>query len=473
MGSAQLVDLYHEFSNDIFVACREFNFHPSSQQAEVLMDIQNATFDFTSRRVAAKSGQGTGKTTASAVGGMWRTLRADDARTFVTAPTMRQCHQVWLAEASKRLEYSNQWIRDRMVATASKITVAKRPGKWDITFFTATKSENAQGLHNEHMTIICEEASGIPGPLIEQIDGTIKNHDFLWLMIGNPNSRLSKFFDCFNGDRANWQCRTLSAHESPHVSKKLIQDQIDKYGADSDFVKVRVDGEFPNVDPDCVFAADDLEKCSKLDLLRLSQIPNALGFITRQIGIDLARFGGDESVIYARLGHAVMGFKHFAKMDPNVAIEKAFELQMHFGWTNNQVMYVADATGMGQGCMRNFYTTKHRVMEFHNHGTSTRPEYDNAITEAYFHLRDLVRTRRVYIPNDSVLIAQLTTRRYWLTKQGKYILESKDDYMDRGYPSPDRADALAMCFYEGCYNRAKISRPDNTAAKKLGLTVRT
>jgi hypothetical protein len=48
---------------------------------------------------------------------------------------------------------------------------------------------------------------------------------------------------------------------------------------------------------------------------------------------------------------------------------------------------------------------------------------------------------------DDELFAQFSTRKFWLTKDGKIELESKDDFKKREGESPDRADAVAMAFY--------------------------
>jgi hypothetical protein len=96
-------------------------------------------------------------------------------------------------------------------------------------------------------------------------------------------------------------------------------------------------------------------------------------------------------------------------------------------------------------------------MEFHNHGTSGSPEFDNKITEAWFHVAALARAQECSIPKDQRLLQQLTSRQYYLTKKGKLIVETKDDFEDRGFDSPDRAEATIMSFYENLTTGAKIA----------------
>lgn len=125
---------------------------------------------------------------------------------------------------------------------------------------------------------------------------------------------------------------------------------------------------------------------------------------------------------------------------------------------------------MGQGVMRNFYKTGRQVMEFHTGGTASDNQYANKMTEAFFHVAKLAREGHMNIPNDYRLIQQLSSRLYFVNKKGKIILETKDEYVKRGYESPDRADAFAMCFYPHTTAGGKpilLNRQD----KKVGMEV--
>lgn len=53
------------------------------------------------------------------------------------------------------------------------------------------------------------------------------------------------------------------------------------------------------------------------------------------------------------------------------------------------------------------------------------------------------------IPDDPVLMAELAGRQYAYDHQGRRKIESKDDYKKRCGRSPDEADALLLCYYDG------------------------
>ena len=97
------------------------------------------------------------------------------------------------------------------------------------------------------------------------------------------------------------------------------------------------------------------------------------------------------------------------------------------------------------------YDAGKRVFEFHSQGVPAEPNtYKDAVTEAYFTLRQITRAREVRIIEDVNLFSQLVSREYRFDK-GLFRLESKDEYIDRigrhDFNSPDRADSLALAFY--------------------------
>lgn len=484
--SRQFEPVYEATAGDIFAFCELLNFEPTWQQADVLRLVMEGH-----KRIGVKSGQGPGKTTISSVVGLWRGWRAYDARTVVTAPTMRQAKGNWLSEVRRLLEGADPILQKLIKPTKSLVLFGGRPN-WVIELITATKTESAQGVHNNDLTVIVEEASGVKREIIEQFEGTITNENALLLMIGNPNTRDCGFFDCFNRFRHKWATLTLNTEDStkimvkrggklePMVSPENIAYIAEKYGVDSDVYRIRVLGEFPHSDPNCVVSSEDCEKVTKTKVLTLINIPRRGSSDqkpARQFGIDFARFGSDESVVYRRSGNAILEWKAFSKVDPNDVVDYAFRLQAEAGWKDDECWYVADATGIGQGIMGKFHRAGKQIVEFHNHGIASTQEYDNKVTEAWFRFAELAKKGSTHIPNDNRLIQQLSTRQYYTTAKGKLILESKEDYKKRSNEeegaSPDRADALCMAFYDAVEAVGHVSnkkREDTrVGVRRLGI----
>ncbi|MFG0318398.1 MAG: hypothetical protein ACF8XB_14085 [Planctomycetota bacterium JB042] len=475
--------LYREIRDDIFAFCRAMNFEPTWQQRQVLELVQHETLAPVSERktrVATKSGQGPGKTTVSVIVGLWRALQSVDALTVVTAPSMRQCKDVWLAEARRLMMEADPLLQRFIEVTKSRVVIAGR-SDWGCWTVTASRPEAAQGYHQEDLTFIVEEASGVDREFIEQIKGTLSNPNALLFMIGNPNTRDCAFFDCFNSLRDQWHTLTFNAEDTardyPHIVSPDRNRSLEiEYGRQSDVYRVRVLGEFPHSDPNCVISSEDLEACTLLNMYQLATAMRKVGRnqeVAKQFGIDFARYGSDESVVYRRLGNAIVESAHFSKTDPADVVDRAYRMQLEAHWRDRSCWYVADATGMGQGIMHKFHRARKQTYEFVNNSRAFNSrEFENRITEAWFDFARRVRAREVYIPRDNRLIQQLSTRQYFTNKKGQLVLEKKDDYMKRGFDSPDRADACVMAFYDRMVGTSRTTSAGRGTGKVVGIETR-
>lgn len=456
--------VYENLAANIFKFCEAMNFTPSWQQEELLEAVQKAQNRTGSNWIACKSGQGPGKTTCSAIIGLWRTLRFHKTQTIVTAPTMRQCREVWLTEAELLLENAPKWLQGLFTVTKTKVYIGKEQ-KWRILTVTSTKDIGGQGLHRPGMTVIIEEASGVSRPNVEQYKGTLSNADALLLMIGNPNVRDCAFFDCFYGLMAKrWKKLTFNAEETPHhiVNPQRNTDLAEEFGRDSDVYRIRVLGEFPLVDPNCVMGSDEVALCMdkslRIPALQWLKAEKYGGGLARTFGLDFARMGGDSSVLTRRSGMAMVSLDAINHAEPIKLVRMAFRQQEQVGWNDRETLYVPDATGMGQGVLFAFYEAGKQVHEFHNHGVPHSSEFANKVTEGWFHMRGLVRKKNCYLLENHKLMTQLSNRQYFHNKKGQIIIETKDDYITRGHDdSPDEADSTIQAFYDCPFVKSKIT----------------
>jgi hypothetical protein len=453
-AAKQFGELYGEISKDIFKFCRALNYKPTGQQKELLTAVQKAVYGGGPRRIAVKSGQGPGKSKASGVVGLWLLLLQPYTKLIVTAPTFRQCKEVWLAEAKLTMRGADPSLHRLFSFSNTGIGICgQRASDWGALLITATKSEASQGQHRKDMHVIVEEASGVAREQIEQYKGTLSNPNAIFLMIGNPNTRDCDFFDCFNLNRHLWDCYTWNAEETPRsewFDPKRNSDLAEEFGRDSDVYRIRVLGQFPFADPNCVMSSEHVELCMdrKLVLPCSKIIMAGRQSPVKQFGMDFARFGGDENTIYRRSGQAIVEWERHSRTDPNDVVDRAFAMQTSAYWRNSECRYVADAGGMGQGVMGNFHRAKKNIYEFHFGGSAVRVDFANQITEAYFHLAKQVKEQRASLPKDNVLVHQLSSRQYFTDAKGKLVLEKKDDYIKRGHDSPDRADGCVLAYYD-------------------------
>jgi hypothetical protein len=471
--------IYPDLREDPVVLCRLLNFEPTWQQQDVIRIVRRETQlppDRRLKRIAIKSGQGPGKTALSVVIMIWRVLLGVDALGIVTAPTMTQAKDVWLGTCRKMMNKAHPLLRSFVKPTKSRVLVGgvNHPD-WSIQLMAASRPENTQGRHDKYLTFLEEESSGIEDEIDEQIKGTLTNENSLLIKIGNPNYRDVHFFDAFNSQRDEYHTYTMNAEESPIVDQNNVKKIAKEYGKNSDVYRVRVLGEFPLENPNSVLSSDDLEACTKLDPVRFAKrLPHF-----RQFGFDLARYGGDENVVYQRKGQAIIDYRVKRGCEPIEILRNGMNMERACGWAGDKsVRWVLDADGIGQGVLHFPIEEGKLVVEFHSASTKVMDQqFANQLSEAWWHTRELVRIRQLAMPNDSVLIKQLCDRHYTLNKQGQIVVESKKDYLARkglqpgAGNSPDRADAFVMVNYRYGIAPGRVIRAKGSG-KKLGPRVR-
>jgi len=438
---------YDLTSSDIFAWCAAHRFEPNAQQRELLDLVQwesTAPFEERKRTIACKSGQGPGKTAAITMAATWRTWRHVDALTFVTAPTQHQVRDVFLTEYLRWYGKAVDFVRSMIEVTRTRI-IFNNSQTWGLWAAPASEPENFAGRHEKHMTIVVDEATGVERPIMETIVGTLTNPDSLLLCISNPTDIDCYFYDLFTKYRENTHCLTFNCEdceENEYFSLAAARKLELEFGRESDVYRVRVLGEFPSADPQALMRLADVEACGNADLFAAVRASRA-----RQIGIDLARFGSDESVAMMRSGEAIVRWEKWTKCEPAFVLNEVMRWQDENHWRDEDTWYVVDTAGIGDGAVHVLHERGKKVFEFKGQERASEAIYENRISEAWFHAAKAIRQKSIRIPEDGLLVQQLTTRKYLYTSKGKLVLEPKDLYVKRFGSSPDRADALILAFY--------------------------
>ena len=244
----------HRFSREVMY------FEPTAQQSDLFDLIQYETWapvHMRKKGIFVASGQGCGKTSASAVAAAWRLLQQKGSKVVVTAPTMRQVRDIFMGELDIRVQAGHPQLSKFIKVTTTNATVAGDKS-WKLLTMTSTRPENVQGQHRQKMTIFVDEASGIERPIWQTLKGTLTESDNLIVGTGNPNERDTEFFDAFNKDVHLYHTLNWSSEDSPNVDRRAIEKMEQEYGRDSDIFRVRVLVLFPREKAQAVIRSEDL-----------------------------------------------------------------------------------------------------------------------------------------------------------------------------------------------------------------------
>lgn len=453
-----LVDTY--WDNPVWFAEDMLDFYPDPWQKDVLMDLAQ------SPKVSVRSGQGVGKTGLESIVILWYLCTRPYPKVIATAPTRQQLYDVLWAEIAKWLNTSK--VKNLLRWTKTKIYMNGQEDRWWATARTAVRPENMQGFHEDYMLFVVDEASGVADNIMEAILGTLTGHENKLLLCGNPTKTSGVFYDSHNSDRDMYKTHKVSSMDSPRTSEQNIQMLLRKYGKDSDVARVRIFGDFPKGEADSLISLEVAEQAAET----IVDISNEY---TLHVGVDVARFGDDKTLIAPRIGNKLFPLQDYSKKDTMETTGNIIRTVEDFKRNNpqiNRIIIKIDDDGLGAGVTDRLREVNRQdnlgytIIPIKNGSKAKDDErYYNKAAEMWDKIRELLDENMskflqgepgiIELPNDPILIKQLSSRKYGIDSRGKIELEKKDVMKKRTGESPDRADAVIYAFetdgYEDFY----------------------
>lgn len=457
----------YRMSIELF-ATEVIGFHPDDWQREVFRSIAE------NRYTAVKSGQGVGKTSTEAAAVLWFLTCFPYPRVVCTAPTKNQLHDVLWSEISK-WQNNSPILAEILRWTKTYIYMVGYEKRWFAVARTAAKPENMQGFHEDNMLFVVDEASGVADPIMEAILGTLSGDNNKLLLCGNPTKTSGAFYDAFHSSRAIYSCHTINSEDSPRTNKENIRLLERKYGRESNVFRVRVRGEFPVQEDDVFIGLSLIEQATMRDPdEEVNQI---------SIGVDVARYGDDETVIATLEGNSisiplVRQGQSLMRTVGDIVTTYYRLINEHPQYTGSITVNIDD-TGLGGGVTDRLEEVKaekqlYRMVIVPVNFASKPPRnendkdyYKDMTTYLWAAVKSLLEAGAIAIQNDNELVAQLSVRKYFVISNGLLQLESKGDMKKRGIKSPDRADAVALA----CFRQSRIYDEWGEKAQQLIITV--
>ena len=411
-------------------------------------------------RVAVASGHGIGKSCLTAWLILWSMATFPDTRVLVTANTEAQLRTKTWPELAKwhRLCLFKDWFAFTATTLASSQPGHDKTWRADAIAWSENNTEAFAGLHNKgrRELVLFDEASAISDRIWEVTEGALTdaNTQILWLCFGNPTRNTGRFFDCFGRLRNRWHTMNIDSRDAAITNKKQLAQWAADYGEESDFFKVRVRGIFPSQSASQFIPRSIVDDAMERNP---AQAPRAFAAM---VGVDVARFGDDSTVIATRVGRdATLPLLQYRGLD---GVQVARRVRDHLEELKAQgyrVYCAMDGTGVGGPVVDILNHAGYRIEEV-NFGAAANDQtrYRNRRCEIWGRMRDWLKTGS--IPKDEELAMDLTAPEFSYDDNGRVILERKEDIKKRGLPSPDKADALALTFaMDVVEDNAGIARP--------------
>jgi hypothetical protein len=407
---------------------------------------------------AVASGHGIGKSALIAWICKWALDTFEDCRGIVTANTDTQLRTKTWPELAKwhRLAINRDWFTHTATAMMSTQDGHEKTWRVDAIPWSEHNTEAFAGLHNagKRVLLLFDESSAIADKVWEVAEGALTDEhtEIIWCAFGNPTRNTGRFHECFGSLKHRWNPKSIDSRTVEGTNKPQIQKWVDDYGEDSDFVRVRVKGEFPRAGSN-QFIGSDIVAIAQARKPELPTYQHA----ARVLGVDIARHGDDETVIIRRQGVHCEAPKRMRVPDlMQIAFHVVEEIE---AWKPDAVFI--DATGMGFGVIDrlrqlNYGKLIHAVQTGEKAMDEAR--YYNWRAELWGRTRDWLREAGS-LPDDAGLRVDLTAPEYGFDNRGRLQLEKKEDMKARGIASPDSADALCLTFAAKVADRKRLDVP--------------
>jgi phage terminase large subunit len=488
---------------------------------ETLESYQRAVLETiaTNDRTAISACHDVGKSWTLARVILWYVTCFPYCKVITTAPTYNQVKNILWSEIRAGYARSKYPLGGKMNLTEWQVT---KEGDWFAIGFTPRNElsgesgqgtqSSFQGFHAPYILVVFDEATGIPHNIWTMTEGILTSAHVKFVAIGNPTSRMAEFFKCFSSPA--WAKVKLSCFNSPNLIENGITDkeslfaEVDRVRAMSDadaqahmkayrvvkpyllslkwvmsaalkwsvthplFVS-KVLGEFPEDSDGTLIPLSIVEDAR----LRISYPAST---DRKTLGLDVARFGSDSTVLTALHGLKFVARKEYVKKSTTEVTGEVIAWLRENGAVD---VICIDVTGVGGGVVDNLNDAKNdsthpafellrnteiRAVQFGGaiecdggesctHTDCEKAKYVNLKARMFGLLRDdLKATNGLTLSEDDVYLDELPTILYRFDSKGRMFIESKDDYKKRtGRKSPDNADSLALANF-GRYDEMSI-----------------
>ena len=395
-------------------------------------------------REAIASGHGIGKSALISWICNWIMSTRPFAQGTITANTSPQLETKTWAQIVK-------WTRKCITAHWFEITSGKgnmrmrhvdHPESWFCSGQTCREenSDSYQGQHAANSTsfYLFDEASNIPDKIWEVSEGGLTDGEPMQFAFGNPTRNTGRFRECWGKFKERWTTRNIDSRDVAITNKKKAAEDIETYGEDSDYVKVRIKGQFPSQSDKQFIPSHIVDNAAAREHEDDQYAPLILG-------IDFARSGSAKNVIRARRGRKAFKAFKFKERDSMKAaaivanyIDQCEDL---FGSRPDSVF--GDGGGVGGPIIDRLNQMNYKIIEVQfGWAAEDTVKYGNKRVEMWADMRDWLKTAD--IEDDQELKDDLIGPEYFLNKKDQLMLESKEDMEKRGLASPDDGDSLAL-----------------------------
>lgn len=431
-----------------------------SDFCNALLDVERKRLGIETRinheglnRISIRSCHGTGKTHVFAKAmHMWNFL--DEGLIPCTAPKYNQLITRLFPEFRRIRKGALPYYQELIKVDTTKIQWAGDPD-WCAIAESSSEPENLAGYHHKRILFLVDEASGRRlDAMFPTIQGALTTEGAILAMIGNPTRTSGYFFESHrkSGTKEKFFLMHISPDNAPRIDKQWVKDMADMYGEDSPVYKVRVLGEFADMEANQLIALEWLVDAEQQEEFEDGSLPRL------RITADIAD-GGIDSSVFEVAKHYDSAQHKLKQVKKNYPSGKSVTLcadmiqslwEAYDGNVANGDDIIVDGLGVGAGVVSELLKRNLPVVRYVGGEKSDDPErWRNRRTQSYMVFRNDLRDAKViyhpdFTDNWDNYWAQCCSIKTRDTNERLEDLETKESMKKSGLKSPDESDASAM-----------------------------
>lgn len=334
--------------------------------------------------------------------------------------------------------------------TGTQIYERDHPDTWWLRARSFAKSADAQalgrtlsGLHAPFIFYLIDEGGDMPTPVVQTAEQGLSNCE--WgkiIMAGNPSSQTGALYNAVKAQSHLWHVIRITGDpddpdRSPRISLEWARQMIDTYGRENPWVMYAILGLFPPTAMNALLGPDEVR-----DAMGRHLRTDQYSFAQKRLGIDPARFGQDETVIFPRQGLAAFTPVKLRHADTTQIATRVLAAKAKWG---SELELIDSTGGWHGGVVDQARLSGVNIIEINASSSADDPHFFNKRSEMYWRAAEWVKGGGA-LPNVPELVREATAATYWFDKSRIRVLEKEQIKVLLQGKSPDTWEALLQTF---------------------------
>lgn len=372
--------------------------------------------------------------------------------TSITADNLKDGLWAEMAKWRHRSEFLKaafEWTASRIFARSSPETWFMSFRSWSRTADTQTLGETLAGLWSDYVMFILDEAGGIPVPVLRTAEviaaqASKPGCEGHVILAGNTTSVDGALYEAAITRRHFWKVYEITADpddpkRTPRIPKEHAQRQIDEYGRDNPWVMINILAKFPKQGINTLISPDEVK-----DAQKRHYTPDVYAGMPKILGVDVARYGDDESVMFKRQGKVAFPPLRMRNLDGVAGPSHVLRIAQEWNADSIQIDVGTFGAGWYDVMTHGMSCTNALPVTFGGSPKDDR-RFKNLRAEMLWDLCQWIKQGGA-LPPVPEMVSGLSTMTYAYTLKGQIQVEEKDQIKARLGRSPDLEDALACTF---------------------------